>query len=401
MNRRIDLIENGDQIEIELPAQIGVVLAATGFVDVRSVPGTSLWSLRPLSKVGAVAVPGLEIHVAPKIDIARVVFLLEHSDAGVTWRDEQVEVEHASDLLRAVVEVFERVTQPALRQGLLQGYRTVEETLPVIRGRIREADQIRRRFGLPVPVDVRYDDYTPDTPENRLLRAAVILARRLPGLPLDLRTRLRRLDVQLADVTPLTPRVGLEPWHPTRLNTRLHRALRLAEVIVRHCSFEVRGDGLMVAGFVVNMAKVFEDFLSAQLRMRLVAISGRVATQDPWYLDREEQVRMRPDIVWYADGRRPSAVIDAKYKAEKPAGFPDADLYQMLAYCTALGLPSGHLVYAQGNEAGRAYHVSGADVTIQAHALDVSCSPVAIAANLDELANVIASACDHQRDRLR
>jgi 5-methylcytosine-specific restriction enzyme subunit McrC len=40
-----------------------------------------------------------------------------------------------------------------------------------------------------------------------------------------------------------------------------------------------------------------------------------------------------------------------KYKAEKPGGFPDADLYQLLAYCTTLRLPVGHLVYAEGNEA--------------------------------------------------
>ena len=44
-----------------------------------------------------------------------------------------------------------------------------------------------------------------------------------------------------------------------------------------------------------------------------------------------------------------AAVIDANYKAEKPAGDPNADLYQLLAYCTVLGLPVGHLVYARGN----------------------------------------------------
>jgi len=78
---------------------------------------------------------------------------------------------------------------------------------------------------------------------------------------------------------------------------------------------------------------------------------------------------MQPDLVWYPDGdgppvggspqapeepadgptgpgadpRRPGAVVDAKYKAERASGFPNADLYQMLAYCTALGLRDGHL----------------------------------------------------------
>ena len=36
-------------------------------------------------------------------------------------------------------------------------------------------------------------------------------------------------------------------------------------------------------------------------------------------------------------------------KPEKPSGYPYADLYQVLAYCTALHLPRGHLIYARGN----------------------------------------------------
>ena len=64
-----------------------------------------------------------------------------------------------------------------------------------------------------------------------------------------------------------------------------------------------------------------------------------------YYLDQAGQVPLRPDIVWKIGGTT-AAVIDAKYKAEKPAGYPNADLYQLLAYCTILGLPVGHLVYA-------------------------------------------------------
>jgi 5-methylcytosine-specific restriction enzyme subunit McrC len=388
---RVDLVENGPPAEVAIPDQAGLAVAATRFVDARPLPGTPLWSLRPTSKVGAIAVPGLEVHVTPKLPIARVVFLLEHSHAGITWRDDHVEVEQASDLLRAVVEAFERLATRALRQGLLQGYRTVEEALPVVRGRIRETDQLRHRYGLALPVEVRYDDFTPDTAENRLLRAAVIVARRLPSLAPDLRHRLLRLDARLAEVTPLTSRQALEPWQPTRLNARLHHALHLAEVIVRHTSFELRGEELVVTGFVINLAKVFEDFLCAQLGPRLATRGGVTRTQDRWHLDLDQQIAMAPDLVWYADGPAPNAVIDAKYKAEKPAGYPDADLYQMLAYCTALRLTVGHIVYAQGNEPVRTHRVAGADITIRAHALDLSQPPPALLAELDSLATTIAT----------
>lgn len=391
MNRlRVDLVENGDSREVVVPAEVGVALGSTGLVDARMVPGTALWSLRPLSAVGAVAVAGVEVHVAPKLPVARVVFLLEHSQAGVRWRPETVDTAHAPDLLLAVVEAYERAASAALQRGLLQGYRTVEESLTVVRGRIRETDQLRRRFGLPLPVEVRYDDFTADTAENRLLRAAVTLARRMPGVGPSLRTRLLRLDLLLADVTPVAPR-SLEPWRPSRLNARLHRALRLAEVVVAGASFEPGGSGLQVSGFVVSMAKVFEDFVCATLGERLRARGGTVSTQDrQWHLDREEQVPLRPDLVRYAqDGRTPTAVVDAKYKAEKPAGFPNADIYQLLAYCTALRLPVGHLVYAAGNESGRVHHVDAAGLSVRAHVLDLSRAPHDLLVELDRLADAV------------
>ena len=76
----------------------------------------------------------------------------------------------------------------ALEQGLLQGYRHVDDTLPVVRGRIREAEQIRRRFGRLLPLEVRYDDFTVDIAENQLLLAAALRLLRLPGLSRQTRT---------------------------------------------------------------------------------------------------------------------------------------------------------------------------------------------------------------------
>src|SRR5215212_10140841 len=73
----------------------------------------------------------------------------------------------------------------------------------------------------------------------------------------------------------------------------------------------------------------------------------RPACRHLGYLDEAETVSVRPDYVW-SSGGAPRIVADAKYKAEKPAGFPQADLYQLLAYCTVLGLHEGHLIYANG-----------------------------------------------------
>ena len=127
---------------------------------------------------------------------------------------------------------------------------------------------------------------------------------------------------------------------------------------------------------MLDMAKVFEDFLTVALGEALTAYEGHCRAQDRWHLDEAGEITMKPDLVWYrAVGRRSAAVIDAKYKAEKPSGFPHADLYQMLAYCTALGLGRGHLVYAKGNEPAAMHVVRNAGVEIIQHALDLDQEP--------------------------
>jgi 5-methylcytosine-specific restriction enzyme subunit McrC len=145
------------------------------------------------------------------------------------------------------------------------------------------------------------------------------------------------------------------------------------------------------------MWRVFEDFVCVALREALAIHGGVVRLQATHYLDRGEQLRMRPDLVWRQHGAV-RAVVDAKYKAEKPSGFPDADLFQMLAYCTALGLTRGHLVYARGNEKAQQHVVRNADVELVCHALDLATEPPDLLAQIRSLAYAVTSFMDASPD---
>jgi 5-methylcytosine-specific restriction enzyme subunit McrC len=87
-------------------------------------------------------------------------------------------------------------------------------------------------------------------------------------------------------------------------------------------------------------------------------------------------------------------VIDAKYKAEKPRGYPNADLYQMLAYCTVLGLRTGHLVYARGNEEASRHVVRLSGVQIVCHALGLDHPPQAVLNEIEDLGRKIVKAAN-------
>ena len=144
-------------------------------------------------------------------------------------------------------------------------------------------------------------------------------------------------------------------------------------------------------GFLLDMPRLFEDFVTVALREALVsAYGGRVDDQDQNHFDEAGQVRLRPDIVWKVRGSA-VAVIDAKYKAEKPAGYPNADLYQLLAYCTVLGLRSGHLVYAKGNEKPVRHVVRRSGIEIFCHAVDLDQPPDRLLLQMSDLSERIAA----------
>lgn len=145
-----------------------------------------------------------------------------------------------------------------------------------------------------------------------------------------------------------------------------------------------------VNGLLLDMPRVFEDFVCTAMREELQATyGGRTLRQPTRHLDVAGRITLKPDLVWQRRGRA-AAVVDAKYKAEQPAGHPNADIYQLLAYCTALGLPRGHLVYAAGAAVPAVHTVKNAAVEITCHALDPAASPDDLLSRAGELAGRIA-----------
>ncbi|MCX5040581.1 MULTISPECIES: McrC family protein [Streptomyces] len=397
---RVDLVEYATVAGLALPDGVGRALAAGDVVDAIPDPYTpGRWSLRAGSRVGAVniTVPGARepftVRVAPKVPIARLFFLLGYSlDPQGGWRDGEVGVAEHRDLLPALAHAVERQVDRALRQGLLQGYRHTEESSLIVRGRIREAEQVRRRFGAMLPVEVAYDEFSTDIAENRILRTAVERLLRLPSVPRDVRRSLLHQRARLTDVTPVVRGRELPGWQLTRLNARYHHALRLAEVCLRGASAEHSPGGLRIDGFLFDMNQLFEDFVTVALG-EAVRGGGRTSRLQDWHhLDEASAIRMRPDFVLYGADGIPCAVVDAKYKAEKRGGYPDSDLYQMLAYCTALGLREGHLVYAKGNAPHVSHQVRHAGILIHQHALDLDQDPAGLLADIGRVARRICSA---------
>lgn len=281
--------------------------------------------------------------------------------------------------------LFAQEAAGAMAAGPLRGYRSEDQTLPVLRGRLRLREQHLRRFGLPVPLEVTVDEWTLDTDDNRRLRAATAALLNLVDVTTSTRQGLLRLDRLLNEARLPPSGSWLPPWTPTRLNVRLHRLLHLADVVLAHTSVEHEAGATQTHGFVVNMAWLFETLVA-----RLLSEQTRgLVTQEVLPLDTLGRLKIRPDLVFH-DGSAPVAVADTKYKLLDDSGnVPNADAYQLVTYCARLGLTTGHLIYAAGEPTSEPFDVVGAGVRLVIHAVDISRPIEEIEAQVMELGNVI------------
>ncbi|WP_121258978.1 McrC family protein [Nocardioides ferulae] len=340
---------------------------------VKAIPDELGWRVTAEYWVGSVARGDLVVRVAPKIGAVQVLRLLAMADgaADLAVDDEKVGVADDADLSAVLARMFVLEAEHALAAGPLRGYRTEDQTLPVLRGRLRLRDQYLRRFGQLSPLEVTVDEWTVDTAENQLIRSAALALLALPGLTPGVETGLRRLDRMLVEAQRLVPGAVLPAWQPTRLNARLHALLGLAELTLRHVSVESTAGETVVHGFRVNMAHLFERLVARLLADVDPAWSAQVTLP----LDRGETLVIRPDLV-RDDGTGWTGVADTKYKVLDEAGkVSNADIYQLVTYCACLGLTTGHLIYGDGGTAPPPYEVRGTDAAISVHRIDLTASP--------------------------
>jgi 5-methylcytosine-specific restriction enzyme subunit McrC len=327
--------------EEQEPARLEVRWLANGNVDIR----TTSW-------VGVARFSQLEIHVLPKLagGELRVLRMLEYAlDVRMLRRlpDEATLTAKGRDLLDLVCLLLAEETQALLRHGILRDYREADDTLPVLRGRLRYRDQYLRRFGQLDRLECHFDEYDSDTPDNQLLAAGLDAARR-HAKDRDVRFSAVRLGGLLQEACePPTVDAG---WYEriiryTRRNASYRPAHELAKLLLRQLAFDDlfnSADG--VTAFMINMNIVFERFairlvseafaesetIQVSPHTRLKAV---IRNDDTGYT----HSTIDPDLVVEHDPTGVRVPLDVKYKLYDTKKVAVGDIYQTFLYAFALG----------------------------------------------------------------
>ena len=271
-----------------------------------------------------------------------------------------------------------------LRRGVVSQYQHQRDDLPGVRGKIAVSRQVGALFNRMDRIACEWDEFSADTPFNRLLKCACLEMRKRARHPVA-RGLLGDCAWMLDEVATVAPAVALRQterliW--TRGAQRYRASFELARRLLAGISPELEGGAANSWAFLVDMNAVFEGFCRAALEAKLgVCVDEQVNLGT---LFREQnRVHQIADFVWtYRNARW---IGDAKWKLlgdktpqieetefVKAGAISPADARQLSVYALLLreqenlaAVPATVLLYPTLNRAAtsqRLHSWNGADL---------------------------------------
>lgn len=301
---------------------------------------------------GIISTPGITLEILPKLNdengalratlvrmiaVAFDVPLSEGQIAGTGVQD--------NDLIEAFINLFVTRLGQQVQVGLTRAYVSEEDVLPKLRGSLDVRQQIVRRTVDPSRLHCRFDEFSENTPLNRLLKTC--LYRIVSFVRTEsLHRRIVSLTERFAEIPrshdPLRERIV---WN--RMNERFRSAHALARMLLEaEWQNTTSGPSTGIA-LLFPMNLLFERYVSRWLQRVLPA--GSVSIQRRQHaLLQNGSYSLIPDIVIETD--HGPLVIDTKWKdtGDQIGSGPNvsqSDLYQLASYGAVYGASRVILLY--------------------------------------------------------
>jgi 5-methylcytosine-specific restriction endonuclease McrBC regulatory subunit McrC len=244
----------------------------------------------------------------------------------------------SADLFELIARWFLSSTEQLLRLGLIRDYELEHQEHPAVRGRLEPLKTATLYYSGRLAFDCEYEDFTYNTPLNRLIRAAAQAVMASPLLPQPIRARAMRVAARVEEADDLRPgdiRVDVD-----RRAAHYRDPVLLARTIIQSLGRTPLAGGHIGWAFLIRTPETVEEalrrLLAEALPRGLVHKTGLRLTGTA--------LTFNPDLVFSA----PSAVGDVKYKLSS-GEWSRADLYQLVAFAT--GFRVGHALLVRFRDA--------------------------------------------------
>lgn len=315
--------------------------------------------LRTGQMVGVLAAGDCSLEILPKIDPAapdesqpttraQLIQMLDVAlGLGIGSGGQAAMAVQYGSLLDILIRVFADRLLAAVRRGLPRQYRTREEDLGTLRGRLNVGRQYTVLAARPNHLACRYDELSSDIALMQVMKACVLFVSRFARGG-ETRRRLEELRYLLADIS--TVPLSALPWADVRIdrsNKSWAELVILVRMLLARDWQDTRHDPGRQQGIslLFPMNDLFETYIAT--------LAGRVARRHGLAVEtqggglfclREEDglgrqlFKTRPDIIIREPAGRVRLIIDTKWKRigsqmeDKKQGVSQADVYQMMAY---------------------------------------------------------------------
>ena len=300
-------------------------------------------SLRAGQVVGVLTTPDVTIEILPKIDadsdtelrhslvrmlaIARNLPIADHELTPLS-------IQH-DNLLEILIRVFSKRLRTAVRRGLSHRYVGTEDDLPRLKGKLDVQRQFSRNVVRPDRLACRFDEFSPDTPLNRVLKAAIVRLIKLSDSH-DNKRILIELLARFDDVSEIAilpqQRISLD-----RTNRSFHQLYHHAKLLLSGEWQSTTSGNIEGFSLLFPMNELFEEYIGRSLKIALPSMTVELQ-HSSYHAIRwpEKRFLLKPDIVINGN-----IIIDTKWKKlklkseKRHFGIEQADIYQLLAYARA------------------------------------------------------------------
>lgn len=262
------------------------------------------------------------------------------------------------DIYELLIQMYLRELTRVIKRGLRSGYITEEDNLHHFKGKLVFSEHIRRNAAHRERFYMRYDSFSLNRPENRLLKSTALLLLDISVSDAN-RLGLRRQLAMMEDVEPSTNIAKDFACVVSDRTTADYRTLlNWSRFFLCRRSLDAFTGRETARSLLIPMEELFEKYVGKYLR-KLYAKSGvKVTEQDSRYWlatgelatgEKEYYFRLRPDFVIESKKRQP-LILDTKWKlltSEKDKHFKisEKDMYQLFTYARAYGTTDVCLIY--------------------------------------------------------
>ncbi len=304
-----------------------------------------------------------------KANLFYMLSFLRNEESFLYDAKKPIEIKEGGNFFDILGRMFLNELKDIFEKGFYKSYVRKEENIAFVKGKLVIKGQLQNDIKKRSKFFCSYEDLTYDNLENRIVLKAATLLIPLIKFNEEIKRELLRYSLMLREEVSLA---GIMPddcdkVQFSRLNENYETIIQISRAVLQNYFIRSTHHGESIGfNFIVNMNKVFEDFITAVLEelVEEKKIFGDYELEKQAAFDtlvKEREIVTKPDVIlkkWDESIKSYNypVIIDAKYKTA-PA---NTDYYQVIAYSLALSsakqcfliLPAPKQDYEQENMGG-------------------------------------------------